>query len=700
RVLDVNDKIRKLTSSEIKDRHDIDLKDVKQKILVIENIDLTEHVIIKNIPTPLLVVNSTFIDIEIAGEKQNPIIFFKHIKASNIVFDDCQIGNFYLKGDSFVEKLIISKCTFNHFWIENIISSYISINNSKTSRIFWILKSHIKEVIINNAVHAKSLYVNNSCFDKISISNNVQFESIVLSNSHVKSSFSCYNNIQCIILSITDNSRIHFLTIGDSCHIKQFNMDQVRLKHMTFKDDCIFDSWRIKRTVVLNIFSLDRNTNVTKLIIDHSFISKFSVNSSKLNEVNFNDTCFGNISLKQNEIGNLKLRKSIKAGYIIIEKCQISFINLIESIFSLFIKDTSIKLGYIDDSKFHRIDISRGSEFEIYLKRCQINWLTFTQTTLTKNSLMSLSEGSIYCIEMDEFTIHGDLHLRKIDPQDGCFKWWWIEPNEVRKELPKGFFTVIDNQRREYLKGADELMTRFNQATIKFSHSTLGRTEFTNCKLGDFQFEFNNSRITDCFISGGTIPSKNIVIIDDKGNELDTGNVETHSQKASIYNQFKKIFESQGDAYRAAQFQAKWAEHQKLVLEKAFEKEKKSLNLWKIIRHLKNEKAQDISIFWFNQKSNRHGEDWFQAVKFILAVSIPTYILFLTFSGRCFTSEPFDCSLIGYYFEFLNPVRKASFINDIQPPSIAVIVDFIARLFIAYGLYQFIAAFRKHGRKK
>jgi hypothetical protein len=61
---------------------------------------------------------------------------------------------------------------------------------------------------------------------------------------------------------------------------------------------------------------------------------------------------------------------------------------------------------------------------------------------------------------------------------------------------------------------------------------------------------------------------------------------------------------------------------------------------------------------------------------------------------------------LGYVLEFVNPIRKSDFLpkvlvnkEEVAIPTLTYAIDSVARIFNAYLIYQFIAAFRKHGKK-
>ncbi len=138
-------------------------------------------------------------------------------------------------------------------------------------------------------------------------------------------------------------------------------------------------------------------------------------------------------------------------------------------------------------------------------------------------------------------------------------------------------------------------------------------------------------------MSGVSVPQENIVIHGEKPNTLPW-----EEQKISVYNQFKKIFEGQGDVYWSTYFQAKTAEHQKCVL---IHRHKDKTDKNRPIRF-------DIWMFWLNGWSNRSGESWERVFLFTMAVGAAFYSLFLWSVGRLFQFTPMDWDLAGKYFQF------------------------------------------------
>jgi hypothetical protein len=60
-----------------------------------------------------------------------------------------------------------------------------------------------------------------------------------------------------------------------------------------------------------------------------------------------------------------------------------------------------------------------------------------------------------------------------------------------------------------------------------------------------------------------------------------------------------------------------------------------------------------------------------------------------------------NCALFWKYFEFVNSTNSMKLIDEnIKVERAAILLDFFGRIVVAYGIYQFIAAFRKHTKKQ
>lgn len=120
-------------------------------------------------------------------------------------------------------------------------------------------------------------------------------------------------------------------------------------------------------------------------------------------------------------------------------------------------------------------------------------------------------------------------------------------------------------------------------------------------------------------------------------------------------------------------------------------------------KEIENKKnSENCILIWLNKKSNNFGTSWINGVCFTLFITLIFYLLFLTtFSSDLY----FECSwgafavTLKHFFEFLNIAKWDIKPFGIENYSWGYIVLFLGRLFIAYGYYQTVQAFRKYGRK-
>ncbi|GEC72228.1 Pentapeptide repeat-containing protein [Flavobacterium flevense] len=114
----------------------------------------------------------------------------------------------------------------------------------------------------------------------------------------------------------------------------------------------------------------------------------------------------------------------------------------------------------------------------------------------------------------------------------------------------------------------------------------------------------------------------------------------------------------------------------------------------------KNKIEERTSLF-FNKISNNFGTSWARGLLFVFVITVIFYSLFLTFLWDEIYYLPTHkgfASFFRHFFEFLNIAKW-----DIKPFGItdynySYIVLFIGRIFIGYGYYQTIQAFRKYGK--
>lgn len=105
-------------------------------------------------------------------------------------------------------------------------------------------------------------------------------------------------------------------------------------------------------------------------------------------------------------------------------------------------------------------------------------------------------------------------------------------------------------------------------------------------------------------------------------------------------------------------------------------------------------------VFWLNKKSNTYGLNWQKGVLFTMVV------WFLFFSVFILIRDGWGDTFIWTNPEYLNEAVNYFWIfNGMQGLSpqtnwCEILPFFLGKIFIAYGIYQTITAFRKHGQNK
>ena len=101
---------------------------------------------------------------------------------------------------------------------------------------------------------------------------------------------------------------------------------------------------------------------------------------------------------------------------------------------------------------------------------------------------------------------------------------------------------------------------------------------------------------------------------------------------------------------------------------------------------------------WLMKYSNNYGEDWFRALIFILCCWVIFFSLFvISRDGFGTIFFWFDISYLKEAINFLWLLNSSKDIESIRTVG-QVLFFLLGKISIAYGIYQLIAAFRKHGK--
>jgi len=104
-----------------------------------------------------------------------------------------------------------------------------------------------------------------------------------------------------------------------------------------------------------------------------------------------------------------------------------------------------------------------------------------------------------------------------------------------------------------------------------------------------------------------------------------------------------------------------------------------------------------------NDLSNKHNQSWSRGVAFTFITGLIFYLMLLLALGEPLspTSEPNSqrfWELAKGFLIFMFPVHDIDFLK-METTFWSNLIDYVGRIFIGYGIYQTIQAFRKFGRK-
>lgn len=200
-----------------------------------------------------------------------------------------------------------------------------------------------------------------------------------------------------------------------------------------------------------------------------------------------------------------------------------------------------------------------------------------------------------------------------------------------------------------------------NFGRISLYRSKLSKATFTSCTFPNTYTTFEKF-----------MPIENVHYPDRKS-------ANHHKDLYEIFLQLKKSVEGTGNYYESQKIQTMAHE---------------------TLRRVNDVPRWDRLILLINRLSNDHGQSVKRPLLMFLGFSIALYTLYLWSLGRMFNSNGFDTDLIGYYFAFIDITHRTDFLvekNEFNGGSL--FLDYLSKIVFGFFIYQFIAAFRKYGKK-
>ena len=113
-------------------------------------------------------------------------------------------------------------------------------------------------------------------------------------------------------------------------------------------------------------------------------------------------------------------------------------------------------------------------------------------------------------------------------------------------------------------------------------------------------------------------------------------------------------------------------------------------------------KIHDKIVLWFNKNSNEFDTNWITGVNFSILVGIITYFMVLLFMNDDIELDTSHRGISNFITSLVDVFNLTKWVNleiiDIRLEGFPYLLLFIGRIFIGYGYYQTIQAFRKFGK--
>jgi len=227
--------------------------------------------------------------------------------------------------------------------------------------------------------------------------------------------------------------------------------------------------------------------------------------------------------------------------------------------------------------------------------------------------------------------------------------------------------------------------TSSTENNFQISRCNLDKFWFDNVLFNDYKKisfyrnRFANTSFTSCeFPNNFNEFSKFITV-----NNIHYPNSKDHNYEKLRYETFlqiKKTLENSGNFYESQKFQSITNESLSKI---------KTISFW------------DKIILDINSISNDHGISIKKPLILLILFSILFYVLYLYSLDRIFIcNSKIDWNLFGYYFSFLDITHRTDFLVEKKDLNgMSLFLDYLNKVVVGFFIYQFIASFRKYGKK-
>lgn len=371
----------------------------------------------------------------------------------------------------------------------------------------------------------------------------------------------------------------------------------------------------------------------------------------------------------QSKIGRVIINLYIKA---------LSIEDLHASNLELKSLDKNITTILISRSTVEKLVIDRCSvQSRIQVTRCMIEKL-WIPSKADASGTLQINDNRIASLflPIGSFPVISVFNNQIIDivlsgPNEGkaviLFEKNYFQYLSFEKALNNGRITFVN-------------MLPLKDSELRINSSSLGQSEFIATNFSSTKLIFDSSRISDCFLANTDFPDKVFL-----------NGLQNSSQAQLFFGQLSIAYQKNGDTVRALYYGA-----------------------LEIESHYKNVRWKDGQILdsvtlYLNKWSNDFGRSWLRGIYFSFLVGLFFFGLLLLSTNQAIFEVPHNQTKIGSVFiKFMNPIRffdlEQLFAGTpgegkMDFSFMSSVFDLAGRIFVAYGYYQTVQAFRRFGRK-
>lgn len=639
----------------------------------------------------------------------NIVIADFEVISDNIELDDCEFRNINIDRSNKKFSLLIKGGVFQNVTFKNFNCQKLEFEGGKFNEIH--IYGGVYESIHFNVKELRKLTTYGILQSVVEVTN------LFFRGGEYKDSIDIST---CNILSlwILDGGyESFFLGLG-----KKTKIDNLYLLGGGFRNDFLlsgeFEKININGGSFRNTFEIYSGEFSEFNVIGGDFQNEFNIRGGTFeNQLNFNGGLFNSLNIIGGDFQSISFNRAEFKNELNIHGGEIH--------------DT-LKL---QNAKYQNIEIKSDTYLEarLYINRIEVSHNTYSNT-----SILSGFYNEIAFIDAT-------------NTPDSVVQISNVQVNQLSFENygNRGYITFKDFEAKNHLSNTTnpDLMSGESPPEVESSfsiiRSSLGRTEFIGSDLNSFgTLRFENSNLLNTFFEGSKWPEKITAIAKE--------NSDVNNQLRIAYGQLKKVAQNQGDmiqanryyqneinAYSYSLHEIQWPgfikaffsycvsiknwflnilmcilNKTRCLLSKITPKFLKTFlkGLKSFLISLTRESLEKVTLF-LNYISNNHGSSWGRAFIFTASATVVFYFFVCYSLGITpeFTPEGwgnFKDHISHGIFQFFLITHDVKFMEEVVDENVVIeynsctyLADIFGRIFISYGIYQFIQAFRKHGRR-